>query len=613
MKKNAIVIGTGSAGLIAAKELKEKGLNVRLIEKHSELGGIWSSLPWKTYTLTSSKWVTEYGCYPMPEDFPDFVTNEHMLRYLVSFAEAYQLRPLIDFNVNVSAIKKNQDGSFNLVTDKGSYENIDYVVVSSGLHGKPFTPEYAGIDQFEGETIHSSKYDDPGVFSDKKVLCVGLGESGVGLISELATVTTKLVVSSEGVAVAPRVIKGSQNPFDQMQFWQIGRYLIGYQEVLTTGLSWYYKKIPAFLKRINMAVSLKFYSDYGVEFKQFEPWFPKALVPNHFHVKFWTKPHNSTCNGNLTRKDAPSDDLFYLLKTGKILPKGKVKSFDSTGALFDDGSHEDIDMIIFNTGYTPGSKSIKFPIGWEYNHQDLFKGCLHPTMPNLAFVGMVRPTIGSIPAMAEMHARIIAAYFSASLQLPSEDKRIETIKQEQMEHQKQFPHMHERFPHIYFFDDWMEKMATLIGAAPRVRDHLSSFEKLRAYFFGAPMPLRYRIRGEGKRENAEEIYIKRVNTVWGNAFGKWAFVAVLMHFLTPYLLSVIFFVLSYSTFGFSGAFSIVISILFFLLYCFVDIVRFIFSIAFGHTLSILMGVFFVRGLKREAPDFDNPKVFQTVE
>ena len=613
MKKNAIVIGTGSAGLIVAKELKEKGFNFRIIEKNSQLGGIWSSLPWKSYTLTSSKWVTEYGCYPMPEDYPDFVTNEHMLRYLGSFVDTYQLRSLFDFNVNVSAIEKNHNGSFNIVTDCELYENIDYVVVSSGLHGKPFTPEFEGLERFEGETIHSSKYENPEAFRDKKVLCVGLGESGVGLTSELATVTSRLVVSSEGVAVAPRVIKGSQNPFDQMQFWQIGRYLIGYQEVLTTGLSWYYKKIPAFLKRINMAVSLKFYSDYGMDFKQFEPWFPKALVPNHFHVKFWTKPQNSTRNGNMTRKDAPSDDLFYLLKTGKIIPKGKVKSFDSTGALFDDGSHEDIDLIIFNTGYTPGSKNIQFPDGWEYTHRDLFKGCLHPTMPNLAFVGMVRPTIGSIPAMAEMHARIIAAYFSGSISLPSEDKRIEIIKQEQMEHKKQFPHMHERFPHIYFFDDWMEKMAAIIGAEPRVRDHLTSFEKLRAYFFGAPMPLRYRIRGEGKLEKAEATYIKRVNTVWGNAFGKWASAAVLMHFLTPYLLSVIFFVLSYSTFGLSALLSLTIGVLFFLLYYFIDLVRFIFSIGFGHTLSILIGIFFVRRLKKEAPDFDDPKVFQTVE
>lgn len=613
MKNTAFVIGTGCAGLIAAKELKEKGFDVKIIEKNSCLGGIWSSLPWKTYTLTSSKWVTEYGCYPMPEEYPDFVTNNHMLQYLESFADAYQLRPLIDFNVTVSTIEKKPDGSFCMVTDHGVYENIDYIVVSSGLHGKPFIPDYPGISQFQGEVLHSSKYHDADAFRGKNVLCVGLGESGVGLVSELAAVTAKLAVSSEGVAVAPRVVKGSQNPFDQMQFWQIGRYIIGYQEVLTTGLSWFYRNIPSFLKRINMTASLKFYSDYSVKFEQFERWFPKALVPNHFHVKFWAKPAGSSSSGNLTRPDAPPDDIFYLINTRKIIPKGKIKSFNGNGALFEDGSSEDVDKVIFNTGYKPGSASINFPDGWEYKHSDLFKGCIHPSIPNLAFIGMVRPTIGSIPAMAEMHARIVAAYFSGTIPLPSEAERIETVEQDSHRHQKQFPHMHERFPHIYFFDDWMEKMAAVIGVAPRVRDHLASLEKIRAYYFGAPMPLRYRMRGGGKLENATETYIKRVNHVWGNAFGKWASAAVLVHLLTPYVLSLILMISCYLGFGLSALISAATGVSFYLLYRFVDLFRFVFSIGIAHMLSILVGVFFVRQLKQEAPNYENPKVFQTLK
>jgi hypothetical protein len=66
-------------------------------------------------------------------------------------------------------------------------------------------------------------------------------------------------------------------------------------------------------------------------------------------------------------------------------------------------------------------------------------------------------------------------------------------------HQKECPHMHERFPHIYFFDEWMDRMADIFGARPHLRDHLAT---LRAYFFGAPMPLRYRMRGPGKIEGA---------------------------------------------------------------------------------------------------------------
>ncbi len=613
MKKSTIVIGSGCAGLIAAKELKEKGFDVKIFEKSNQLGGIWSNLPWKTYTLTSSKWVTEYGCYPMPETYPDFVTNKHMLQYLESFTDSHQLRSLIDFNVSVSAIEKKENGGFLVRTDRGNYDNIDYIAVCSGLHGKPYIPEYRGLPNFRGEVLHSSKYHDPNLFKDKRVLCVGLGESGVGLVSELAAVTSKLVVSSQGVAVAPRVIKGSQNPFDQMQFWQIGRYIIGYQELLTSGLSWYYRKIPLFLKKISFTTNIKFYSDYGVKFEQFEKWLPKDLVPHHFHIKFWAKPANSSASGNLTSIDSPPDDIFYLIKTNKISPKGEIKSFDDNGVLFDDGSIEEIDSIIFNTGFQPGSSRIKFPGEWQYKHLDLFKGCIHPLMPSLAFIGMVRPTIGSIPAMAEMHSRIVAAYFSGSIPLPSEQKRIEITEQDNKAHQEQCPKMHERFPHIYFFDDWMEKMAAPIGAAPSLKNSFTSLQKLRAYFFGAPMPLRYRMQGEGKLENASETYIKRVNSVWGNAFGQWATATILIHLFTPYVLSLLCFGLFYETLGFSALISTISGISFYLLYRFVDLFRFVFEIGIARTFSMLTGVFFIRRLKQETPNYEQPKIFQTLK
>lgn len=611
MQKKAIVLGAGSAGLIAAKELTDVGIAVTIIEANSNIGGIWSTLPWKTYTLTSSKWVTEFGCYPMPDDFPDFVTNEHMLRYLESFVDHFELRPHIEFNRRVFAIEKNGDGSLNVRTDQQNYPSVDFVVISTGLHGKPFTPDYKGVAKFEGDLSHSSEYRDPSRYKGKKTLCVGLGESGVGLVSELAGPADKLLVSSEGVAVAPRVVKGSQNPFDQMQFWQVGRHMIGYQEVLTSGLSWYYRSIPKFLKKLTVTQQLTFYSDYGPRFEEFEKWMPKALVPNHFHVKFWAKPSDSTYSGNLTRRDAPPDDLFYLIKTKKIIPKGRVQSFDAEGAFFEDGSYESVDSVVFNTGYKPASNFIEFPEGWQYSHSDLYKGCIHPSIPNLAFIGMVRPTIGSIPAMAEMHARIVAGYFGGSVDLPGQIERTKQIATDNEMHLQHFPEMHHRFPHIYFFDEWMERMSGVIGAKPRIRDHLKSLTLLKAYFFGAPMPLRYRMRGPGRVLNAKQKYINRVNKIWGNGFGKWAGSTVLIHFIAPYLLSLLVFLVGVSGFGLSMMASGFCAGCFYLLYRYVDLFRYILEAVFARPLSLAAGLFFIRQLKQNRPDYGRPEVFQS--
>jgi dimethylaniline monooxygenase (N-oxide forming) len=389
--------------------------------------------------------------------------------------------------------------------------------------------------------------------------------------------------------------------------------MIGYQELLTSGLSWFYRKIPRFVKKISITANFKFYSDYGVSFEQFEPWFPKAMIPQHFHVKFWTRPMNCPTGGNLTRPQAPPDDLFYLIKTGKIIPKGKVASFDTDGVIFADGSREDVDTIIFNTGYQPGSSSIRFPNDWQYKHQDLYKGCLHADIPNLAFVGLVRPTIGSIPAMAEMHSRIIAAYLSEQVPLPDLEQRQSILAADNARHQAACPHMHERFPHIFFFDEWLDQMAEIIGGKPKLRQHLSSVADLRAYFFGSPMPLRFRMHGDGTQANARETYSKRVAKVWGNAFGKWAAATVLTHLFIPYLLTLIAFLIPYVGYGLPLIVALLSAAAFHFLYRTVDLFRYVFETSIARTVSIAFGVFFIKKIKNEMPNYQEPSIFQRLD
>lgn len=611
MNKKALIVGAGSAGLIAAKELKDKGFNIRIIDKQSAIGGIWKSVAWKGFTLTSSRWVTEYGCYPMPDEYPDFVTREHMLEYLDAFVLKYQLDDDLHFGIELHSVRKLSDRQLEVTTSEGT-DVVDYLVITTGLHGKPSTPDFPGLDEFGGPCLHSSDYIDPETLRDERVLCVGLGESGVGLVSELAQVTRELFVSSEGVAVAPRVVKGTQNPFDQMQFWNLGRRMIGYQEVLTSGLSWFYRKIPTPLKRFSVSANLRFYSDYSPGFRTFEPWIPKALVPHHFHVKFWSKPKDCPTSGNLTRPEAPADDIFYLISERLITPKGRVKSFTRDAVLFEDGSRAEIDRVIFNTGFKPGVMAIQFPDEWSYRHSDLYKGCLHNDHPNIAFVGMVRPTIGSIPAMAEMHARLVAAWFSGELPLPGRSARGAEIAKDTQRHRAECPAIHERFPHIYFFDDWMEKMAAVLGVQPDLRTHLSSLDGIRAYFLGAPMPLRFRMNGPGSIPGATETYYARVRKVWGNSFGKWALTTILIHMLTPWVLSLASTGILWSAVGLPLPVALLGGGIFFTAYRYIDLFRYLFETVLARSLSLLAGVFFLKGFKHDTPDYSAPSVFQTL-
>uniref|UniRef100_B8HKZ2 Flavin-containing monooxygenase FMO n=1 Tax=Cyanothece sp. (strain PCC 7425 / ATCC 29141) TaxID=395961 RepID=B8HKZ2_CYAP4 len=602
--KKCVIIGAGLSGLVTAKELLDVGFeNIIILESEDDLGGVWRRYCWKSATLTSSKWITEFGSFPMPDDYPDFLTPEQMLSYLQSFVKKFDLDKYIHCGVAVKAVTTDDQGKYEVITDQQIYRDCDFVVLCTGLHGEPHLPQIPGLEKFSGEVIHGSQYKAPEPFKGKRVLCLGLGESGIGINSEISHSAARTIVSATSYTPAPRVFNYTANPFDQMQFWPIGSIMKDYQELLTLGASWYVR-LPNWLKTFYVRLHPRL-SCYP------EPWLPKALIPYHWHGKYWPKPNEefSQESGNLTVPGTPTDDLFYLIRVGQIIPKGKVVRFDHTTAYFEDGSHEEIDALVLNTGYKSPILSIDLPNHWQYCHQELYKGCFHPDLINLAFVGFVRPTIGSIPAMAEMQARLVAQVFSGKVKLPESKSLVELIKQEATQHAKDCPMMQKRLPHIYFFDRWMEEMAQLIGCRPTIWEYLGSWGHLQAYLLGSPMPLRFRLQGPGAVTGGKERYIARVNKVYGNSFGRLARFQVIKYFLYPYVAATTLFLLLVGILKFSLPVSLGLTVLFGLLYGSVDLFRFFVTIPLTASLIIQFRKQFIK--PTSIPNYTSPTILQT--
>ncbi|MEM7552757.1 MAG: NAD(P)-binding domain-containing protein [Cyanobacteria bacterium P01_A01_bin.84] len=573
--KKCLIVGAGVSGLVTAKELLEVGIeDITILEQEKELGGVWQKYCWNSATLTSSKLVTEFGTYPIPDDYPDFLTPEQMSAYLHSFVKEFGLEKYIRFGVTVREIHKDNREKYEVVTDEYTYGDYDFVVLCTGLHGQPDIPRITGLEEFEGEVIHGSQYKTPEPFRDKRVLCLGLGESGIGINSDISSIAAKTIVSATSYTPFPRVIPYTSIAADQLAFWSIGRFLKDFPELYSYQMSWYIN-LPKLLKPL--------YARFHPWLNLFpKEWLPKAVIPNYWHGKYWPKPSEKfgEVSGNLTKPENPTDDILYLVHTGQIIPKGKVLRLERNSAYFEDGSQEEIDSLVINAGYKSPVLSIGLPNHWHYCHQKLYKGCFHPELPNLAFVGLVRPTIGSIPAMAEMQARLVARVFSGSLKLPESEQLVKIIEKEAKKHAKECPQMQERLPHVYFFDRWMEEMAELIGCRPRIWQYLGSIKQLQAYFFGIPIPLRFRIHGPGAVFNAKERYAQHVAKVYGHGFGKFMKYQVLMAFFYPHLLTLLILLVLLWGAKLSLLISLGFAGLFWSLYMSVDLFRFVLTLPF---------------------------------
>jgi cation diffusion facilitator CzcD-associated flavoprotein CzcO len=370
------IIGGGAAGLAAARHFAANELGFDLIEKEDDFGGVWNygkpcSALYRSVHMISSKGFSEYPDYPAPEEWPIYLRSDQALDYLRSYARHFDLYKSTEFGREVVEIRPQEDSDRWIVRLDGGDERVYRgVVVANGHHTKPRLPDAPG--HFSGLQLHSGQYKTPECLSGKRVLVVGAGNSGCDLAVEAVHHAAKVFHSTRrGYFYWPKFIWGM--PADEWAHWFM---------VLRT---------PLWARRFFGRYFLKWASagspeDYGMpkpDHKMFE---------SHFIV-------NST--------------LMYHLGHGDIAPKPDVKELQEDKVVFADGSVEDIDVILWATGF-----HLSFPfidqkyLRWEKSQPDMFMNVFDRAHPNLFFIGLFQISTGNWPIM-DGQSRLLARYLVA--------------------------------------------------------------------------------------------------------------------------------------------------------------------------------------------------------
>ena len=178
------VIGAGPAGLASIKALLDAGLEFDCFEKTDRIGGHWNT-DYDFLHLITSRNVTAYPDFPMPEDYPLFPSRDQFLEYFRMYARAFDLERHITFNTAVASIVPiPTDGPVGsagwvVTTSDGSVREYDGVLVANGHLWDQRIPEVAGT--FTGKQIHSGSYRNTKDIEGRRVLVVGSGNSGCDL------------------------------------------------------------------------------------------------------------------------------------------------------------------------------------------------------------------------------------------------------------------------------------------------------------------------------------------------------------------------------------------------------------------------------------------------
>ena len=393
------VIGSGAAGLTAARVLSRNGWKPTVLEQAPNSGGVWKyhaaskTRPvYQGLRTNLPKEIMAYREYPWPplsdnpQEDPSFVTHAQVLDYLQSYQEKFNLSQYIHFGCTVTRLNVKNDTvssvsppterwpQIELAWDDGSpmSDIFDAVLVCNGHYAKPSIPNLSGAQEyFTGRTLHSIEYDNPQDFAGQRVLCIGARASG-----------EVRVCNSINIGLTGLLWVSSENHFVSHTFLQL-------------------------MTAKDLA---------------------REISGHASHVVL----SSSTCPPG----QAPQTQ-------GRVTLVPRTKQVQTDGSVLFDGYSDtsEFDAIIYCTGYdydfpfihNSGSESdsdndnlVQFLPG-ERRVKPLFEQLFHARYPNLSFLGLPHSVL-PFP-LFEFQAEAVVAQFSA-FKLPDLAKRLELAAQD---------------------------------------------------------------------------------------------------------------------------------------------------------------------------------------
>jgi len=597
------IIGGGAAGIACAKQLKEEGCeDFVLIDERDGMGGLWrfdaEEVGVMTNTrATSSRHFIVFSDHHMPGDWGHFVDHMQYVKYLESYAKANKLEQHTRYGRVAESSKLLPNGKWELEV-KGKTSVIqetyhaDYIVCATGLHNKlEMMDHLPGRTSFKGPVYHSGTLKNLDNCVGKKVLVLGMGESGGDIIRGLAKVAKSTTLSvRRGVVVMPQGTPGgTPADFDgtraktflpKQLLHDFNLNCPGPFNLLLSVL--YLAFFPVFM--VYLALSGKIgkmgFFEKGMDMTNVNinnQGLDTLMILNFFNPMSWINcvkrrvrflPPNQGMGlkkdvARMQAEGRPKKEYFGAIEkhsgalhnlqpftkspffledvaAGRVKVECGIKGMTPTGAEFVDGTKSDYDIIILATGYKLDLTYLPHERTdlQKLNVTDLYMNIFHPELP-LVFAGFSRPGVGAMPPIAEMHSRAIARVLTGKHKLPETMKLKKLIAEDKAKYYSLRPHHASRITGLVDYMTYMNRLATFIGCAPNLLEILArrDLPLLYATLFSPITSHQFRLCGPGaKPEVVRDVLVKEMSPVFDGRVYKhmlmFTFVRPILYFMS---------------------------------------------------------------------------------
>ena len=194
---SVVVIGAGISGLIAGMRLRELNIPFVILERNSDVGGVWLTNTYPGAGVDTPSYLYSFSFFQRSWS-THFGKRDEMADYLGDMADHFDLRQHIVFDTEAASAEYDEDDQRWTVVARGPGGERRYtapaVISAVGLFNKPELPDLPGMDTFGGPLFHTAEWPADLDLTDKRVAVVGTGASAMQVVPAIADQVGSLTV-----------------------------------------------------------------------------------------------------------------------------------------------------------------------------------------------------------------------------------------------------------------------------------------------------------------------------------------------------------------------------------------------------------------------------------
>lgn len=379
---DVLIVGAGISGIGGACHLSEQcpTKSFMILESQESFGGTWRTHRYPGIRSDSDLYTFGYRFKPWVG--APIASAEEILKYLGEVIEENKLDRFIRYGHRViDATWSTSDRQWTLVvgtpdSDEPTVYTCGFLWMCQGYyrHSEGYTPEWPGMDQYEGRVVHPQRWPDDLDYKEKKVVVIGSGATAATLIPAMADDCEHVTMLQR----SPTYFFSGRNQDE----------LADLLRDLEIPDEWIHEIVRRkILKEQQEVTRLSFEQPEAVKEMLFDG------IREHLGEDYELAPHFTPSYRPWRQRLAkvPDGDLFKAIAAGKAsVATDEIETFTENGIALASGEHLEADIIITATGF---NLNVLGDINFVIDDQPLdfsktvsYRGAMFTGIPNMMWV-----------------------------------------------------------------------------------------------------------------------------------------------------------------------------------------------------------------------------------